>query len=335
MKFARSRDSADLLIAEDRSGKATQACVAGAGAAAIQFGTDPDDIAWGWAVMERVAAIQDEGDVFRHSPNPMDPRLYLISTLVYDLRSGAPRSNSADRLITFAAGENQSIAPTALAGALLLHTASPKLAWVAAVLASELFVTHRPVFRNKAWDASAQAKHRLAAGQRARTALVGDGETQLLTPPPAWAKGAARRRNQRSTSPAEANWGYPEVDFDAQFAAKVISHFPIEVWCQSADFREAFLTYLDDLVRWTTDRLFPDWAESKKRDRRSTDLFESIRAISGLIARVLPFLPADELINRYIRPFSRHAHEDGLEVVSIITDKIICRHVYDAPISFY
>jgi len=331
LKFARSRDSADLLIAEDGSGKATQACVAGAGAAAIQFGIDPDDIAWGWAVMERVAAIQDKGDAFHHSPNPMDPRLYLISTLVYDLRSSTPRSDSADRLIAFAAGENQSIAPTALAGALLLHTASPKLAWVAAILASELFVAHRPVFRNNGWDPSAQAKHRLAAGQRARAALIGDGEAQPLTPPSAWAKRAAGQRSQRSTSPDEANWGYPEVDFDAQFAAKVVGHFPIEAWCQSADYSWAFLTYLDDLVRWTTDRLFPGWAESKKRDRRSTDLFEWIRALSGLIARVLPFLPADELINRYLHPFSRHAHEDGLEVVSIITDKIICRHVYDAP----
>ena len=331
LKFARSRDSADLLIAEDRSGKATQACVASAAAAAIQFGIDPDDIAWGWAVMARVTAIKDDGDVFRHSPNPMDPRLYLISTLVYDLRSGAPRSDSADRLITFAAGENQSIAPTALAGALHLLTASPNLAWAAAVLASELFVIHRPVFRNKAWDASAQAKHRLAAGQRARTALVDDGKAQLRAPPPAWVKGGARRGNRRSANPDEANWGYPEVDFNAQFAAKVVSHFPVEAWCQSADYRDAFLTFLDALVCWTTDRLFPDWPDSEKRDRRSTDLFEWIRALSGLIVRILQFMPADELINRYIVPFSRHAHEDGLEVVSIITNKAICRYVYDAP----
>ncbi len=226
LKFARSRDSADLLIAEDRSGKATQACVAGAGAAAIQFGTDPDDIAWGWAVMERVTAIRDEEDVFRHSPNPMDPRLYLISTLVYDLRSGEPRSDSADRLITFAADANPSIAPTALAGALLLHTASPKLAWVVAVLASELFVTHRPVFRNKAWDASAQAKHRLAAGQRARTALVGDGETQLLTPPPAWAKGAAAPKEPTLDEPGRGGLGIPGSRFRRTICCESYQSFP-------------------------------------------------------------------------------------------------------------
>jgi len=332
LKFARSRDSGNLLLAVDKSGAATQACVASASAAAIQFGTDPDDIAWGWSVMERVTTMRDEGGPFHHSPNPMDPRLYLISTLVYDLRSGAPRSDSADRLIALAADENPSIAPTALAGALLLNTASPKLSWAAARLATELFVAHRPVYRNNIWDTSAQAKHRLGARQRARKALVSDGETELLAPPPAWVKGTGRRRNRRSAPPDEAVWGYPEVDFGAQFAAKVVSHFPIEAWCQSADYRGTFLTYLDALVRCTTDRLFPGWADSKKRDRRSTELFEWVRALSGLIARILPFLPADELINRYIVPFSRHAHEDGLEVVSIITDKIICRHVYDAPI---
>jgi hypothetical protein len=331
LKFARSRDCADLLIAEDRSGKATQACVAAAGAAAIQFGTDPDDIAWGWAVMERVTAIKDDADVFRHSPNPMDPRLYLINTLVYDLRSGTPRPDSADRLMTFAADENPSVSSTAITGALLLHGASPKLAWVAAVLASDLFIAHRPVFRNEAWDASAQAEYRRASRQRARQALTDGGDAQLRAPPPAWMRGTSRRGNRRAANPQEADWGYPEVDFDAQFAAKVVGHFPVEAWCQSADYRGAFLTYLDALVRWTTDRLSPNSADSKKHDRRPTDLFEWIRALSGLIARILPFLPVDELIHRYIVPFSRHAREDDLEVVSIITDKVIFRYVYDAP----
>jgi hypothetical protein len=37
------------------------------------------------------------------------------------------------------------------------------------------------------------------------------------------------------------------------------------------------------------------------------------------------------VINRFVAPFSGQAHEDGLEVVSDITDNVVCRHVYDAP----
>jgi hypothetical protein len=212
----------------------------------------------------------------------------------------------------------------------------PKLSWVAARLATELFVAHRPVYQHNIWDTSAQAKHRLEARQRAQRALVSDGEAELLTPPPAWVKGAGRRRIQPSAEWVGkypeidlGDWVRPEIDFDPQFVAKVVGHFALEAWCQSANYKEAFLTYMAALVRWTTDRLFPAWADRKKR---STDLFEWVRALFGMIARILPFLPADELINRYIVPFSRHAVEDGLEVVSIITDKIVCRHVYDSPI---
>jgi hypothetical protein len=37
------------------------------------------------------------------------------------------------------------------------------------------------------------------------------------------------------------------------------------------------------------------------------------------------------VIGRFIAPFRRQTHEDGLEVVSAIADKINCCHVYGAP----
>jgi hypothetical protein len=76
LEFARSRDTLDLLLTTDKTGAATQACVTAAAAAAIQFGTDPDGIAWGWAVLDRVMGMKDNDGPFRHNPNPMDPRLY-------------------------------------------------------------------------------------------------------------------------------------------------------------------------------------------------------------------------------------------------------------------
>ncbi len=79
------------------------------------------------------------------------------------------------------------------------------------------------------------------------------------------------------------------------------------------DYREPFPAYLDAFVRWTADCLFPSWADENERPRRSTDL------------------AAGELINRFVATFSREAHEDGLTVLKAITDKIVCRHVYDAP----
>jgi len=38
-----------------------------------------------------------------------------------------------------------------------------------------------------------------------------------------------------------------------------------------------------------------------------------------------------EVIGRFIAPFRRQTHDDGLEVVSVIADKINCCHVYGAP----
>ena len=121
-------------------GAATQSCVAAA--AAIQFATDPGYIAWGWTVMDRVVAMKDNEGPFQHSPNPMDPRLYLIGMLVHDLRGSTPQAESANRLIMLASDENPNISKAASVGSFRLYDASPKLSWTAAALASELFATH-------------------------------------------------------------------------------------------------------------------------------------------------------------------------------------------------
>jgi hypothetical protein len=111
-----------------------------------------------------VVAMKDNEGPFQHSPNPMDPRLYLIGMLAHDLRGSSPRSDSANRLITLASDENPNISTAALVGSFRLHNASPKPSWTAAALASELFATHVPVYRDNMRDDSAQKRHRLKRG---------------------------------------------------------------------------------------------------------------------------------------------------------------------------
>ncbi len=153
----------------------------------------------------------------------------------------------------------------------------------------------------------------------------------MQAPPPAWAKETRRRQGRRSAAADGEDQGLPELDFDSQFAATVIGSFPVEFWCQAAQYRDRFLAYLDELIRWTAERLFPAWADKKERTQHSAQIFEWIRTLSGLIGRVLPFVTADEMIARYIAPFSREAGEDALKILDDITDKVVCRHVYDAP----
>ena len=94
----------------------------------------------------------------------------------------------------------------------------------------------------------------------------------------------------------------------------------------------AFLTYLQQLVLWTANRLFPEWADADERRRRSTDMFEWLNALANLVARVSAFLSANETIARFIKPISQHQHEDALCFTADLTKSLICRGVYDAPV---
>jgi len=158
----------------------------------------------------------------------------------------------------------------------------------------------------------------------ARVGDQGKALAALTIPPSAWVRQAARGKWRHG----EEHWTHPDTDFDPYFAKDVIGHFPIEGWAASAERREALLQYADELVRWTVDRLFPSWEESRERERDGTQLYEWLLALATFVARVAILAP--DGYARFIKPITKHKERAALTFVSDVTEAATTRFVYDA-----
>ena len=306
----------------------TQTGVVAAAAMAVRFDEDAAERDWGWSVMERVNGITEPEGRDRYSNNPYDLRVFYIAILKRDLAGRPPRADTAARLLALAGNPNWQIAQAAMIALLDVSAAPAELVWNAAVLASELCITHRVSYERGLPDSSRQDAHRAAATAGALARLEGPGEARvsLVAPPPAWLKvqTAGRRRRQSE------EWARPDPGFEPYYAKDLIRYFPVEAWAASAAHRDALLRYADELVRWTVDRVFPPWADRRDREHQAAQLFEWLSALATFIARVAILVP--DGYGRFIEPFARHKDDHALKFVSDVTEAVTTRHVYDAPI---
>ena len=329
IRFAKSRDSADLFNVVTEAGTGmTQNCVVAAAAMAIRFSDDNNDRDWGWSVMDRVDGIIEHPSHWRYSNNPYDPRLYYMVMLKRDLAGGTPRADSAARLLTLAGNANWQIAQFALAALLDATALQPEIVWNAAVLATELFIAHRGVDEQGIRDKAVHDAHRAAVTGRALARLNDHDKalTPLIVPPGAWVRQTSPPKRRRD----EEGWIHPDPDFEPYFAKDLISYFPIESWAASAEHRAVLLRYADELVRWTTDRLFPSWEDRRERERHATHLYEWLSALATFVTRVAILVP--DGYDRFIDPIAKHEDRVALTFLSDVTGAVTTRYVYDAAI---
>src|SRR5262249_13207273 len=174
--FAQSRDTPTLLetVAEAGTGM-TQTGVVAVAAMVLRFGEDAAERDWGWSVMERVNAITEPEGRDRFGNNPHDPRAFYIAILKLDLAGGTPRADTAARLLALASNSTWQIAQAAMVALLDVSAAPADLVWNAAVLASELCISHRMSNERGLPDSTRQDAHRAAATARALSRLTASG----------------------------------------------------------------------------------------------------------------------------------------------------------------
>lgn len=273
--FAKSRDSASLFDVLDEAGTTmTQSCVSAAAAFVVRFGGAEDEANWAWSVLGRVAKMKPGPNENIHSQYNLDPRVFLMVALRADIVTGSPKATSVPWLLDLSVAANSNIAQGALA-ALLSTTTVPDVAWNAAALASELFAYPMRDYDEpdggRARVAKRQARHVSQALKRAVTRLRKgtQGSAELSPPPPAWELRTRKRRapgSRRAVS--EEVWGYPSIEFNPHYAAKLLRYFPIEEWLQIPARRDQAIAYIRELVRWTGDRLYRHGSIPRARETR-------------------------------------------------------------------
>src|SRR5262249_10783909 len=139
----------------------------------------------------------------------------------------------------------------------------------------------------------------------------------LTNLPAAWVHAPPRHRYSLYRRLEEPVWREPDVFFNHYVAERIVGAFPVETWCASSEFMHLSLPYRDQLTVWTASKLDPDWRNNDDRWRRHdrTDLNHWPRRLADLIARSAPYLPSDDVINRYVRPFSDARDDAGLDFI--------------------
>lgn len=335
LAHVRSRETPGLLdaIAEPGLGAHQSAISATAALVVRAGGVRNDDTDWAWDVLAGVETMTEQEGLWAGSNNPWHPGLHLVAALRHDLRQETPRNGSAERLLRLALHPHDQVAASAVAALLSLHDRDHCLAWAAAGLASDLFITHAAEMDDEGTrDSSENEAARDTALETALTRYASRQIEPLTALPPAWVQAPPRHRFRTDSRHEEPVWREPDVFFNHHIAERIVRSFPVEAWCASSEFRPLFLSYLDQLTAWTASKLAPDWRDEddRRHGRDRADLNHWPMQLADLIARSAPFLSSDTVIERYLKPFSKAPDDAGLAIIADVAEMTTCRHVYDA-----
>lgn len=327
--FARQRNRSGLFaqLGDVHLGS-QQDTVAAVAAVIIRFGRDQKQQRWAWNVMAHIERMADSHENYAHaSANiPWHATFQLNIALLADRRATSPRPDSVERLLRLCLHPNEIVARGALAG--LSNDPEIDVSWMAAGLASDLFIQHWPV-RNPDdyrldWSEDRAYRARMVEQRIRRTA---HGAALPLTPPPApfvsaGDTGVGRPRGQGIADPL--------IAFDPREAEELARAFPIERWMESAAHRPLMIAYLRQLAEWTAARMHPPGNDREGRRSVMQDMHLWPARLGELMGRICPFLPAEQLIAEFLSLFADADDENGLTVLTAFASSASCRHVLDA-----
>ena len=324
--LARERDKASMFEERRDVGEhAPQSLIAAIAACIIRFGAPSNqDREWALDVLARIEGMKERSDTFYGSKIPWQPTISLITGLAHIRESHPSDVELARRLMRLTVYPLEEISN--LAFATLFRDPDPRVAWVTAQLVLELAIYHRPkIKKDGRRDDRVNRAVRKRSLIRALRAL-GGSEIAPLTPlPPAWVR--TPRRGWDGQLEDEFTWAEPNPFFDAQFAANVFQHLPIEAWCQSDMYRPLLQRTLKQFVAWTSERLMPSWREHGE-DGDSYKVIEWTRLLGDLLARAAPYYETEVVSQEFLAPFLTD-DQNGLLVLAPLVDRTVARHVLD------
>jgi hypothetical protein len=97
--------------------------------------------------------------------------------------------------------------------------------------------------------------------------------------------------------------------------------------------RPHFVDALEAFVGWTLDTINPAWRTERRRGRERGDgnLYEWEDQLGQMVASVAPHLPADEILQRLLRPILAQSDEIAMRQLAPFTVSLVCGEILDAP----
>ncbi|MCB2021658.1 MAG: ATP-binding protein, partial [Burkholderiaceae bacterium] len=185
-----------------------------------------------------------------------------------------------------------------------------------------------------------EARRQVESDHRAATMAAALDEYRTQGPLPAWVRPrpswvrAAPDAENPQTLDGEEDEGWQSTDhlWDGRYAANVLQRVPVAVVMASAG-RAHFVDALEAYIGWTLDTINPVWRTERRRGRERGDanLYEWEDQLGRMVASVAAHLPADEILQRLMRPILAQPDEIAMRLLAPFTVSMVCSEVLDAP----
>ena len=317
----------------------TEGAIAGTAAAVVCFADASGHEAWADATIESFRVAQDEmsDDAFAGSVIPWHPKIFVAHALAARIKSTREHPDDREALYRLIAHPLDAVSFVALAGVAGCWERDARFAWCGLNLGLRLaqLVSRRDMYR-----LDAEARRRVDSNRRAATLAAALDEYRAQGPLPAWVRprsswvrAAPDAQNPQALDGGEEDgWQSTDDLWNGQYAAKVLQRVPVAAVMASAG-RAHFVDALEAFVGWTLDTINPVWRTERRRGRERGDgnLYEWEDQLGRMVASVAPHRPADEILQRLLRPILAQPDEIAMRLLAPFTVSLVCGEVLDAP----
>lgn len=316
----------------------TGGAIAGTAAIVICFTDGSENGAWADAVIESFRVSQDEisDDTLPGMVIPWHPKIFVARALAERVRSGREHSDDREALYRLVAHPLNAVSLVALAGVVACWERDVRFSWCGLNLGLRLA---QLVNRDDVYQLDAEARRQLESDRRERAVVETVEEyhapgvlPELVHPRASWVQVPLHGENSQAfDSEEDGAWRRTDDFWDGQYAAKVLQKAPVAAILASAG-RTHFVDALETFVGWTLDTINPAWRNERRRgrERSNGNLFEWKDQLSRTLASVASHLPADEVLQRLLRPILMQPDEIAMRLLAPFTVSLVCTDVFDA-----
>lgn len=317
----------------------TEGAIAGTAAAVICFADASGHEPWVDATIESFRVAQDKmsDDTFAGSVIPWHPKIFVAHALAARIKSAREHPGDREELYCLIAHPLDAVSFVALSGVAGCWKRDARFAWCGLNLGLRLaqLVSRRDMHR-----LDTEARRQVESDHRAATMAAALDEYRAQGPLPAWVRPrpswvrAASDAENPQTLDGEEDDGWQSTDdlWDGRYAANVLQRVPVTAVMASAG-RAHFVDALEAYIGWTLDTINPVWRTERRRGRERGDanLYEWEDQLGRMVASVAPHLPADEILQRLLRPILAQPDEIAMRLLAPFTVSLVCGEVLDAP----
>ena len=260
----------------------------------------------------------------------------MARALAARIKSAREHPDDREALYRLIAHPLDAVSFVALAGVAGCWERDARFAWCGLNLGLRLaqLVSRRDMYR-----LDAEARRQVDSNRRAATLAAALDEYRAQGPLPAWVRPRSSwvravpdAQNPRAFDGGqEDGWQSTDDLWNGQYAAKVLQRVPVAAVMASAG-RAYFVDALEAFVAWTLDTINPVWRTERRwgRERGDGNLYEWEDQLGRIVESVAPHLPADEILQRLLRPILAQPDEIAMRLLAPFTASLVCGEVLDA-----